>query len=122
MGAGERDSYCIIARLSPDAATLFSTKLALHFGMTPNPTKTRTLSPSHCIEVGASTWNPSETSIRCRYEDPESGRFSPHGSSEIPLEDLQHVMEVAAENDLLDVATCAKIIEAIARSIQRQVR
>src|SRR5436309_2883728 len=43
-----------------------------------DPTKTRIISPSHCIEVGDSSWDPNETSIRCRYDSPTTGRFSPH--------------------------------------------
>lgn len=82
--------------------------------------KTRHISPGHSIEVGGSSWDPDETSIRCRYDLP-NGRFSPHQSSEVPLPDLRPMLEVASENDLLDPATCAAIIQALAASIRRQV-
>jgi hypothetical protein len=80
--------------------------------------KTRVISPDHSFEVGISSWSDTETSIRCRYDN--AGRFSPHGSSELPLHDLQPLMEVAADNDLLKPSECAAIIKALAASIQRQ--
>jgi hypothetical protein len=82
--------------------------------------KTRVINHHHSIEVGQSSWDPTETSIRCRYDDPATGRFSPHGSSELPLHDLHPLMEVAAQQDLLDSSECAAIIQALAASIQRQ--
>jgi hypothetical protein len=81
---------------------------------------TLTLYPGHTIEVGSSSWDDDETSIRCRYDLP-NGRFSPHQSSELPLHDLRPMLEVAGRNDLLDPTMCAAIIEALAASIQRQV-
>lgn len=86
--------------------------------MKPDPTKTVQISPTHSIEVGESTWNSAETSIRNRYD--ASGRFSRSGSSELPLDDLQPIMEAAANHDLLEPKVCALIIEALAKSIQRQ--
>jgi len=88
--------------------------------MTPDPKKTRTITPTHSIEIGEATWDATETSIRSRYDSATSGKFSPHGSSELPLYDLQPIMEVAAKHDLLSVAECAAIIEALAESIRRQ--
>ena len=81
--------------------------------------KTRVISPDHSFEVGMSSWSNTEKSIRCRYDN--AGRFSPHGSSELPLHDLQPLMEVAAENDLLNPLECAVIIQALTASIQRQL-
>lgn len=82
--------------------------------------KTRVIDKSHCFEVGISSWDEKEISIRCRYDNPETGRFSPHGSSELPLHDLQPLIEVSAENDLLSKLECAAIIHALAASIKRQ--
>jgi len=87
--------------------------------MNPDPSLTRILSPDHSIEVGTSSWDEGETSIRSRYDGP-TGRFSPHGSSELPLYDLRPILEVAGQNDLLSSADCAAIIEALAASIRRQ--
>ena len=87
--------------------------------MKPDATKTRVLSPTHSIEVGNSSWDDQQTSIRCRY-DGATGRFSPRGSSELPLGDLRPVMEVAAQHDLISLADCAAIIEALAGSIRRR--
>jgi len=82
----------------------FSQNLYIHIEiniMDVDHSKTRIIDNSHCFEVGISSWSKTETSIRCRYDHPETGRFSPHGSSELPLHDLQPLIEVAAENDLL---------------------
>jgi hypothetical protein len=49
----------------------------------------------HSIEIGWSTWNPDEVSLRNRYD--KKGKFSPRGSSEIPLRDLPALMRVALE-------------------------
>jgi hypothetical protein len=82
--------------------------------------KTRVISSNHSFEVGTSSWDDGETSIRCRYDSADSGRFSPHGSSELPLWDLQPLIEVAAENNLLSIRECAAIIEALSKSINKQ--
>ena len=88
--------------------------------MNVHPSKTLHIAPRHSIEVGDSSWDDSETSIRCRYDLP-NGRFSPHQSSEVPLHDLQPMLEVAGKHDLLEPAMCAAIIEALSASIRRQV-
>jgi hypothetical protein len=87
--------------------------------MNPDPTKTVIIDPDTSIEIGESTWNPAETSIRRRYQP--GGKFSPHGSSEIPIDDLKIIMEAAARHDELDPKTCAAIITALADSIHRQL-
>ena len=87
--------------------------------MKPDPTKTVIIDHEHSIEIGESTWDSTERSIRRRY-DPD-GRFSPHGSSEIPIEDLKIIMETAARHDELDSKTCSEIIKALADSISRQL-
>ena len=81
-----------------------------------DPTKTHIISPSHSIEIGQSSWDAQEMSIRSRY-DGETGRFSPHGSSELPLYDLKPLMESAAKHNLLCPNECAAIICALAASI-----
>lgn len=53
------------------------------------------LSPTHSIEIGWSTWNKDEVSLRNRYD--KDGRFSPRASSEVPLRDLPELMRVALE-------------------------
>ncbi len=82
-------------------------------------TKTKNISASHSIEIGQSSWDPKEISIRSRY-DGATGRFSPHGSSELPLYDLQPLMESAAKFDLLNANECTAIIQFLADSIIRQ--
>lgn len=90
--------------------------------MNPDPKKTKIISSRHSIEIGSSTWDSKEISIRNRYNSKQSGKFSRSGSSELPIEDLVHLMEAAAKYDLLEVEECTAIIEILAKSIQRQRR
>ncbi len=84
-----------------------------------DPKKTKIISPDHSIEIGESSWDEGETSIRLRYNG-ETGRFSPHGSSELPLCYLQPLIESAAQYDLLSPKECASMIQALADSIKRK--
>ena len=73
----------------------------------------------HSIELGKATWDDKSRSVRNRYETPNGG-FSPHSSSEIPIDDVVDIVEFAAKYDELSAAQCAHIIKALADSIQRQ--
>jgi hypothetical protein len=73
----------------------------------------------HLIEFGAATWDPKATSVRNRYPT-SSGGFSPHSSSEIPLEDFEPMVVEIANRDLLSPGACARIIQALAQSVARQ--
>ena len=80
----------------------------------------RDLGEGHLIEIGESTWNPhGERSIRDRWPT-TTGGFSPHSSSEVPINSLVPMLTFAAEHDELSVAECAEIILRLAASIQRQ--
>jgi hypothetical protein len=54
------------------------------------------IGPNHSIEIGWSTWNPEEVSIRNRY-DSSDGHFSNTASSEIPLNDLSNLVRIALQ-------------------------
>jgi hypothetical protein len=54
-----------------------------------------TRTSKHSIDIGWSTWNADEVSLRNRYD--KNGKYSPHASSEIPLGDLQEMMRVVLE-------------------------
>lgn len=77
------------------------------------------LGGGHLIEVGGATWNPQETSVRNRYPTSD-GRFNRHSSSEIPLDDLEPILAAVASHDLISPDMAARIIESLARSIERQ--
>jgi len=77
------------------------------------------LGEGHLIEFGSSTWDPKSTSVRNRYLT-SSGGFSPHSSSEIPLEDFEPIGVEIANRDLLNPGTCARIIQALANSVARR--
>jgi len=84
-----------------------------------NPALTQRIDENHQIEIGGASWDPNETSIRRRYDHPESGRFSPHGSSELPLDALEDLIRVASENDILNPAACSNMISHLAVSLAR---
>lgn len=75
----------------------------------------------HSVEIGVATWDDGNNcrSVRNRYLT-ASGGFSPHSSSEIPIEDLVPILCFVAQNDALSVADCAEIIQALGASIGRQ--
>ena len=54
------------------------------------------IGPNHSIEIGWSTWNQQEISIRNRYDSPD-GHFSNTASSEIPINDLPDLLRVALQ-------------------------
>jgi hypothetical protein len=51
--------------------------------------------PNHSVEIGWSTWDPEEVSIRDRYDT--NGHFSNTASSEIPIRDLPDLMRIALQ-------------------------
>jgi hypothetical protein len=79
------------------------------------------LGDGHLIEIGGATWDTEATSVRNRYPT-STGGFSPRSSSEIPLHDFEPMMVVIAARDLLDVASTARILAALAESIARRTR
>ena len=79
----------------------------------------RDLGAGHLIEIGEATWGGGERSVRDRYPT-TSGGFSPHSSSEVPMNDLVSMLEFVAEHDELSVSQCAQIITALSESIRRQ--
>ncbi|HTV39268.1 MAG TPA: hypothetical protein VMF08_01725 [Candidatus Sulfotelmatobacter sp.] len=87
--------------------------------MIPDPKKTVVLDPDHSIEIGQSTWDPSEMSVRRNYHP--NGKFSPHGSSEIPIWALKAIIEAVANNDELEPKDCVDIIKSLAGSVYRRL-
>ena len=85
-----------------------------------NPTLTQRIDANHQIEIGGASWNEGELSIRRRYDNPNSGKFSPHGSSELPIYALYDLIRVASENDILDPSSCSAMIQSLAESLARQ--
>lgn len=73
----------------------------------------------HSVEIGKATWSPKDRSVRDRYQT-ASGGFSPRSSSEVPMRDLERIIEFVAQHDELSVTECAKIINALSASILRQ--
>jgi hypothetical protein len=78
------------------------------------------LGGGHSIEIGGATWDQTVRSIRDRYDDPITGHFNPHSSSELPMDDLEVLIKFAAQHDELTASQCAEMIMALAESIKRQ--
>ncbi len=74
----------------------------------------------HIIEWGRSTWDPEAVSIRNRYPT-ATGDFSPHSSSELPIQDLEHLVTAACNWDLLDSHSMARMIEALAVALRQHM-
>lgn len=81
--------------------------------------KSLPVGPGHVVEVGRATWDQGARSVRDRWIGPKN-HFSPHASSEIPVESLVPLLSFAAANNELSPAQCAEIIVALAESIKRQ--
>ena len=80
---------------------------------------------NHEIQIGVSTWtenNPvddqSESIRRAVYN--EDGKFSPHGSSEIPIEDMTLLIRACIQRDRISRQELSDILEDITASMQRQ--
>lgn len=84
-----------------------------------NVRETEDLGNGHLIEIGEATWDNKQTAVRIRYPT-SNGGFNPHTSSEIPLSDLAPIVMAVAQRDLLDPATTARLIEALAASLMRR--
>jgi hypothetical protein len=80
---------------------------------------------NHEIQIGVSTWtenNPVEEqseSIRRAVYNSE-GKFSPHGSSEIPIEDMAMLIRACIQRDRISRQELADILDDINASMQRQ--
>jgi hypothetical protein len=86
-----------------------------------NRSKTRHLGDGHSIEVGGSTWDANETSIRNRYSTVKGG-YNVAASSELPIEDTFLLVKTALEEDLYPPARLAELIGTISGSLKRQTK
>jgi hypothetical protein len=76
------------------------------------------INESHSIEIGKSTWDSSEQSLRNRY-DQQNGKFDPKSSSEIPRNDLILIIRESINNDLLTGAELVETLEIIINKLKR---
>lgn len=80
---------------------------------------------NHFIQFGISTWTQDEPleeqteSIRRAVYNAD-GVFSPHGSCEIPMEDMGLLVRACVDRDRIGIAELNDIIGAINESIRRQ--
>lgn len=78
--------------------------------------KTIDLGHGHKIEIGLASWDNTKTSIRNRYPT-ASGGFSPHSSSELPIEDLPILIIEAINNGLINKSDLKNIINTAVKSL-----
>lgn len=82
---------------------------------------------NHWIQFGVSTWTENEpmsartSSIRRAVYNQE-GKFSPHGSSEMPIEDMGLFFRECVKRDLISLDELTDVLDAISSSIKRQIR
>ena len=57
----------------------------------------------HTVEIGTSSWSDSVASIRNRWD--RAGRFNPHCSSELSIDDALLLASVAIQEGLVDAGT-----------------
>lgn len=80
---------------------------------------------NHFIQFGVSTWTENEEeaeqteSIR-RAVYNEDGVFSPHGSSEVPIEDMGLLIRACIDRDRIGIDEIANILNSISESLRRQ--
>lgn len=83
--------------------------------------------PNHFIQFGISTWaedlpeSEQEESIR-RAVYNQDGVFSPHGSSEIPLNEMGMLFRRCLELDKIDIQEMTEVLNEISASVRRQIR
>lgn len=83
--------------------------------------------PNYRLEFGIATWTEKlpeaeqEESVRNRY-DMEDGHFSPHNSSEIPLNDIEFIICECLKRDKLSTSSLINILKEIPPSIERQLK
>ncbi len=75
----------------------------------------------HSIEIGNATWDNNEISIRNRYDLP-TGKFSPRGSSEIPILDIRKLVGYACTQNALSVDDLLSIIKHATESIEQKIK
>lgn len=82
---------------------------------------------NHFIQFGISTWTENlpeseqEESLR-RAVYNQDGVFSPHGSSEIPLNEMGMLFRICLELDKIDIKEMTEVLIEISASIGRQSR
>jgi hypothetical protein len=72
------------------------------------------------IEFGRSTWDEERTSVRNRYLT-ATGGFSPHSSSEMPIEDVVEITVETLRIELLSQFDTLRIIQAAIDSLGRRI-
>lgn len=82
---------------------------------------------NHFIQFGISTWTEklpeseqAESIRRAVYN--QDGKFNPHSSSEIPLNEMGMLFRRCLELDKIDIQEMTEVLNEISASIRRQTR
>lgn len=75
-----------------------------------NVKKTIDLGSGHKIELGTASWDKSVETIRNRYPN-KTGKFNPHSSSELTIDDLKSLVIEAIKNDYIKKSDILDIIK-----------
>jgi hypothetical protein len=78
-----------------------------------------TISPGYTIEIGESSWDPADRSIRNR-KTTAGGGFSPRSSSEVPSYDMANMVSAGADYDEFDDADAWTMINKLVAMLQRR--
>ena len=75
---------------------------------------------AHSIEWGDATWDEDDFSIRNRYDNVETGRFNKAGSSEVPWEDFNLMVNQSIVRGHFTNAQISEILTSIANRLNQQ--
>lgn len=84
-----------------------------------NPEIAKDLDNGHTIEVGPSSWDVEDFSVRNRFTN-AAGRFNKAASGEIPVYDIHHLVEVAADRDYLEIPAMISMMKSIISALERK--
>lgn len=69
----------------------------------------------HHVEIGTSSWSDSVVSLRNRWD--RNGRFNPHSSSELSVDDTMLMACVAVQEGLVDAETILALQSVINKQL-----
>jgi hypothetical protein len=81
-----------------------------------NVNKTIQLGNQCKIELGKSTWDKDEDSIRLRFEN-SNGGFNPHASSELPIWGLNELMKAWIGHGEVNSQQAGELIKLLAQKL-----
>ena len=78
------------------------------------------ISDNYSIEWGTSSWDEKERSVRNRYKT-STGGFSPRSSSELPMDDLEHLIVHSAQKGHLSTEMMSRVAKALIDALAARI-